>query len=416
MSATPIESLPKRAWLMVGLLWFVALLNYLDRLILITMRTSIKASITMTEAEFGLLTTVFLVTYGLLSPLGGYLADRLNRSRVIIFSLFAWSALTWMTGHAKSFHELLIYRSLMGISEACYFPAAAALLMDYHRNATRSLANGIHLSGVMVGSALGGLGGWIADQQDWTFVFKFFGLAGVIYSLVLLVLLRDRPAAAREPGTIMAPPAQVKLGAALVSLFSQRSFVLALAFWGLLGIASWAIAGWLPTYLHEQFGMTQGRAGLTALGYIYSSSLIGMVLGGFWADRWSLRSPRGRVWVGVIGLLVAVPGVLMLANLPVLGLVLTGMVIYGFTRPFPDANMTPILAQVVDRRYLATGVGVINMFAVIAGGLTIYAGGALRDAHINITNVFNFGAVVLLLCAFLLWLISPRDHPSNSQP
>ncbi len=126
MSATT-EPLPSRAWLMVGLLWFVALLNYLDRLILITMRTSIKASIPMTEAQFGLLTTVFLVTYGLLSPLGGFLADRLNRSRVIIFSLFAWSALTWLTGHAKSFPELIVYRSLMGISEACYFPAAAGL-------------------------------------------------------------------------------------------------------------------------------------------------------------------------------------------------------------------------------------------------------------------------------------------------
>ncbi len=414
MSAT-VEPLPNRAWLMVGLLWFVALLNYLDRLILITMRTSIKASIPMTEAQFGLLTTVFLITYGLLSPLGGFLADRLNRSRVIIFSLFAWSALTWLTGHAKSFPELVVYRSLMGISEACYFPAAAGLLMDYHRSSTRSLANGIHLSGVMVGSALGGLGGWIADQQDWTFVFRLFGVVGVAYSIVLLVLLRDRPATPTGAGAAAAPPPpRARLGEAMASLFSQRSFVLALSFWGLLGIASWAIAGWLPAYLHEQFGMTQGRAGLTALGYIYSSSLVGMVLGGVWGDRWSLRSSRGRVWVGVIGLLVAAPGVLMLANLPVLGLVLAGMVIFGLTRPFPDANMTPILAQIVDRRYLATAVGVVNMFAVFAGGLTIYAGGVLRDAHVNISRVFTFGACVLLLCAFLLWRISPRDHPSNS--
>jgi predicted MFS family arabinose efflux permease len=408
-----LEPLPPRAWLAVALLWLVACLNYLDRLILITMRTSIKSSITMTEAQFGLLTTVFLVTYGLLSPLGGFLADKINRSRVIVFSLFAWSAITWLTAHATSFPELLVYRSLMGISEACYFPAAAALLMDYHRNATRSLANGIHLSGVMVGSALGGLGGWIADRQDWTFVFKFFGVIGVVYSLVLLVLLRDRPADPAQMAAALATPPRVKLGAALSSLFSQRSFVLALMFWGLLGIASWAIAGWLPTYLHEQFAMTQGRAGLTALGYIYSSSLIGMIAGGLWGDRLSLRTSRGRIWVGVIGCLVAVPGVLLLANMPVLGLVLTGMLIYGFARPFPDANMTPIMAQIVDRRYLATGVGVINAFAVTAGGLTIYAGGALRDAHVNVSNVFNFGAGVLVLCALLLWLISPRDHPGN---
>jgi predicted MFS family arabinose efflux permease len=413
--STSVELLPPRAWLAVALLWFVACLNYLDRLILITMRTSIKASITMTDAQFGLLTTVFLVIYGLLSPFGGFLADKLNRSRVIIFSLFAWSAITWLTAHATSFPELLCYRAMMGISEACYFPAAAALLMDYHRHATRSLANGIHLSGVMVGSALGGLGGWIADQQDWTFVFQFFGIIGMLYSLVLLALLRDRPPE-QAPTTTVAPPAapRVKLSEALTSLFSQRSFVLALIFWGLLGIASWAIAGWLPTYLHEQFGMSQGRAGLTALGYIYSSSLVGMVVGGLWGDRRSLRSSRGRVWVGTVGCLVAVPGVLLLANMPILGLVLTGMVIYGFTRPFPDANMTPIMAQIVDRRYLATGVGVINMFAVIAGGITIYAGGALRDAHVNISHVFNFGAGVLVLCALLLWLITPRDHPGNT--
>lgn len=410
------ESLPPRAWLTVTLLWFVACLNYLDRLILITMRTSIKDSITMTEAQFGLLTTVFLVTYGLLSPFCGFLADKLNRSRVIVFSLFAWSALTWMTAHATSFNQLLVCRSLMGISEACYFPAAAALLMDYHRGATRSLANGIHLSGVMVGSALGGLGGWIADQHDWTFVFKFFGIMGVAYSAVLLAFLRDRPAEPARSDTPVATPPRVNLGEALTSLFSQRSFVLALFFWGLLGVASWAIAGWLPTYLHEQFAMTQGRAGLTALGYIYSSSLIGMIAGGLWGDRWSLRSSRGRVYAGVIGCLVAVPGVLLLANMPLLGLVLAGMLIYGFTRPIPDANMTPIMAQIVERRYLATGVGMINSFAVIAGGITIYAGGVLRDAHVKVSNVFNFGAGVLVLCALLLWLISPRDNPANRGP
>ena len=150
------DNFMRRAWLMVGLLWFVAFLNYLDRMILITMRSSIKASIPMTDAQFGLLTTIFLVAYGVLSPFGGFIADKFNRSRLIVFSLFAWSATTWLTAHATSFGELLFYRALMGISEAAYFPAAVALLMDYHRNETRSSANGIHLSGVMVGFILPG--------------------------------------------------------------------------------------------------------------------------------------------------------------------------------------------------------------------------------------------------------------------
>jgi nitrate/nitrite transporter NarK len=187
-----------------------------------------------------------------------------------------------------------------------------------------------------------------------------------------------------------------------------------LLFWGLLAVASWAFAGWLPTYLHEQFGMTQGRAGLTALGYIYSASLIGMVVGGSWADRWSRVNRRGRILVGVVGIGIAIPGVLMVSNVPILWVVLTGMIMYGFTRPFPDANMVPILCQIVDPRYLATGVGVLNMLAVLVGGLTIYIGGVVRDAQINITTLFNCGAAGLLVCAILLWLVRPK--PDSTLP
>ena len=403
------DHLMRRAWLMVALLWIVAFLNYLDRMILITMRSSIKAAIPMTDAQFGLLTTVFLIAYGLLSPFGGFVADKFNRSRIIVFSLLAWSAATWLTAHARTYNELLICRALMGISEAAYFPAAGALLMDYHRNQTRSLANGIHLSGVMVGSGLGGLGGWIADRLDWTFVFQLFGMIGVVYAGVLYVLLQDRPKEPAVPGEKITPVPVVRLGEALVSLFSRPAFMLALVFWGMLGMASWSFSGWLPAYLQEQFHMSQGRAGLTALGYIYSASLIGMVAGGYWADRWSQTNPRGRIFVGVIGVLVATPGVLLVGNASLLPLVLLGMVIYGFTRPFPDANMVPLLCQIIDRRYLATATGVLNMFAVTVGGASIYIGGVVRDAHISITTMFNCGAIGLLICAILLWAVKP--HP-----
>ena len=86
----PTASLPARAWLTVGLLWVVGCLNYLDRVMITTMRGSLKEAIPMTEAQFGLLTTVFLLVYAVLSPFAGFLADRFNRSRVIIVSLFVF--------------------------------------------------------------------------------------------------------------------------------------------------------------------------------------------------------------------------------------------------------------------------------------------------------------------------------------
>jgi len=124
-----------------------------------TMRDSIKAEITMTDAQFGLLTSAFLWVYAFMSPAAGYLADRFSRRKLIIGSLFVWSALTLAAAHAHSFHQLLLALALMGVSEACYIPAALALIADYHRGPTRSLATGLHMSGIYTGAALGGAAG-----------------------------------------------------------------------------------------------------------------------------------------------------------------------------------------------------------------------------------------------------------------
>src|SRR5690606_8925158 len=124
--------------------------------------------------------------YGLLSPMAGFMADRLGKSRVILASLFVWSLVTWLTAYATTFEQLLVTRALMGISEACYIPAALALIMDYHRGPTRSLATGIHMAGIMAGQSLGFVGGWIADTHAWNTAFMLFGSFGVAYSLLLI--------------------------------------------------------------------------------------------------------------------------------------------------------------------------------------------------------------------------------------
>jgi MFS family permease len=189
-----------RAWLFVAMLCVVGCLNYLDRIMITTMRGSIMEAMPMTEAQFGLLTSVFLWVYGLLSPFAGFMADRFNRSRVIIGSLFVWSVVTWLTAHATTFEELLLTRALMGISEACYIPAALALIADYHRGSTRSLATGIHMAGVIAGQSLGFVGGWIAENHRWSDAFNVFGVFGIAYSVVLLLVLRDAP----KPGLLCA--------------------------------------------------------------------------------------------------------------------------------------------------------------------------------------------------------------------
>lgn len=398
---------PLRAWMVVALLWFVGFLNYLDRVMITTMRQSIVDAIPMSDAQFGLLTTVFLLVYGGLSPLAGYLADRFNRSHVIVTSLVAWSAITWLTAHATTYGQLLTTRALMGISEACYIPAALALIADYHGVRTRSLANGVHLSGVMVGAGLGGVGGMIAESHGWAQAFAWFGQLGVVLAVVTAVFLRDQRAGAA--GTAAGAPARenVRLGEALRSLGSSRAFLLALGYWGLLGMSVWSVVGWMPTYLKEHFSLGQGVAGISATGYYQGASIVGILFGGWWADRWSRTRPDAPVLVPLIGMGVAAPAILLAASTGLLPLALGGLMVFGLTKSFADANMMPILTLVADQRYRATGYGILNLCACVVGGITIYAGGALRDARIDVGNVFRFGAASIVVCAVLLYYVRP---------
>lgn len=406
------EPLPRRAWLIVGLLWFVGCLNYLDRVMITTMRESILAEIPMTDAQFGSLTAVFLLVYAVFSPFAGFVADRFNRSRVIIVSFITWSAVTWLTAHARSYEQLLATRALMGISEACYIPAALALIADYHRTTTRSFANGLHLSGVMVGSGLGGLGGWLAERHGWSHAFALFGQLGIALAAVLILFLRDRPAAEGMPAvgdaarTELAP---VRLGEALHSLCGNRDFLLALVYWGLLGASAWAVIGWMPTYLNEHFNLGQGTAGLSATGYYQAAALAGVIIGGLWADRWSRRHPRGPIYVVMIGLAVSAPSILLVSATDTLFLALGGLVLFGLTKSFADANMMPILTLVADPRYRATGYGLLNLCACAVGGATIYIGGLLRDANVNVVRVFQFGGLSFFVSLAILFFLRPKS-------
>lgn len=405
---TAEQKLPSRAWLIVGLLCVVGCLNYLDRTMITTMRASITGAMPMTDAQFGLLTSVFLWVYGLLSPFAGFLADRFNRSRVIIISLFVWSAVTWLTAHVTTFEQLLVTRALMGISEACYIPAALALIADYHRGSTRSLATGIHMAGIMTGQSLGFIGGWIAEKHDWTAAFSVFGIFGVFYSVVIAFTLKD----VKEKRTEETVTTQdgVSLFKGIADLFSRSAFILMLLFWSLLSIVSWMIVGWLPTYYKEHFNLSQAVAGLYATGYLYPASVLGVLLGGFLADRWSKNNSKARILVPVIGLCIAAPAIFFASHTGILPLAIFCFIIYALTKAFSDVNMMPILCMVADPRYRATGYGILNLFSCVVGGIGLYAGGVLRDAEINLSTIYESAALIMVICLVLLLMIKSKTN------
>ena len=181
-------------WVVVALLWVVALLNYMDRQMLSTMQEAMKADIAeLNKAEaFGALMAVFLWIYGIVSPFAGVVADRVSRKKLVVGSLFVWSAVTYLMGYATDFQQLYWLRALMGISEALYIPSALSLIADWHEGKSRSLARGIHMTGLYVGQAIGGFGATVAAMFSWHSTFHWFGIIGIAYSVVLALLLHDK--------------------------------------------------------------------------------------------------------------------------------------------------------------------------------------------------------------------------------
>ena len=408
-----------RPWGTVALLWGVALFNYLDRLAIASMRDPIREAIPMSDARFGLLTSVFLWTYGLLSPGGGYLADRFGRSRVIVGSLLVWSAVLWLTGQAHTYSEMLWARALMGVSEACYLPAALALIADHHRGPTRSFATGLHMTGIYAGAALGGLGGYIADLWGWRAGFTLFGAAGVTYAGILALCLRDAPAPP-SASSGLPPPQAIRFGTALRALASSPAFRLLLAMATLVGIANWCVNGWLPTYLRDRFHLSLGAAGLSATGYVQAASFFGVLLGGLAADRWSRRDPAGRSRVPAIGLGIAAPFLFLACSTASLPWAIGGLAAYGIARGCLDANLMPLVRQAVDERFSATAYGVLNLAGCVAGGAMIYAGGRFQDAGIGLRPAFCLSALGLLATGLLLLALGRSNllaerHPSLRQ-
>lgn len=400
-------ALPAAAWTVVALLWFAGGSNYLTRTMLTTMRGSVVHDIPMTNAQFGLLTSAFLWVYALVSPFGGFLADRFSRRLVIVGSVLAWSLVTLLTAYAKSFDEFIVLRALLGLGQAFYIPAAVALIVDFHVGPTRAFATGLHLTGLVLGSTIGGLGGWLAETHSWNFAYLTIALPSLGLGIILFFFLRDPPPAVpASPAAPAGGAAGVSLGTALRSLAGSRAFHYLVLCQTVQGAVSWVIIGWMPTVVREQFNLGQGSAGFSTLGFLYIPQLTGLLVGGYWSDRWSASNPRARIIVPALAIMAGTPLFLAMAWANQIALFFVSLAFYGVAMGFLGANTMAIVCLTVDTRFRSTAMGTINACTAIAGGVAIYGVGALRDASFGVGLILTITALGVLLCGWLLWLVN----------
>ena len=401
-------------WLVVALLWIVALLNYMDRQMLSTMQEAMKADIAeLNRAEaFGALMAVFLWIYGIVSPFAGIVADRISRKRLVIGSLFVWSGVTWLMGYASNFQELYILRAVMGISEALYIPSALSLIADWHEGKSRSLAIGIHMTGLYVGQAVGGFGATIAATFSWHATFQWFGIIGIAYSVILAMLLHDRPKAP-SANTEKAPTEATKgkkenLWSGLSIVFSTWAFWVILFYFAAPSLPGWATKNWLPTLFAENLGIPMAEAGPISTITIAASSFIGVIAGGVLSDKWVARNIRGRIYTSAIGLGMTVPALVLLGVGHSIVAVVGAGVLFGVGYGMFDANNMPILCQIIPARYRATAYGIMNMVGVFAGAAVTHILGRFTDGG-NLGTAFAvLGSVVLAALVLQLSCLKPK--------
>jgi predicted MFS family arabinose efflux permease len=391
------------------------MLNYLDRQMVATIRTSIRADIPSiaNDQDFGTLIAVFMWVYAFLSPIGGFIADKFNRRWTVIGSLGVWSAVTWATGHATTYSQMLTFRALMGISEAFYIPAALALIADFHPGNTRAKAVGIHQSGIYAGLALGGIGGYIAQSSSWRNCFSWFGAAGVVYAIVLALTLKDSPRAIDDSLT---RKNSVTARETLRALLAQPAFWILVIYFTLPAIAGWVTKNWLPTFLADTFKLKEGPAGLSATGYIQIASFCGVIAGGVIADWWMRKTSRGRIYTSAIGVLLLVPALLGLGYASNLNAAIAFMVLFGIGWGFFDCNNMPILCQIARPEHRATGYGLMNFVSISVGAGATVLLGWMRDRGIKFSVAFAVSAAVALLSAALILLVKPRGDREGSEP
>lgn len=395
-------------WIVVGLLWIVALLNYMDRQMLSTMRDAMQIDISELESavNFGRLMTIFLWIYGLVSPFAGAIADRISRKWLIIASLGVWSAVTTLMSFCTNYNEIFWLRALMGVSEALYIPAALSLIADYHTGKSRSFAIGIHMTGLYLGQAVGGFGATLAAAFSWQQTFHWFGVIGIVYAVLLMVLLYEKRDVAQE-NISAAPEQKIPVLKGFGMIFSNMAFWVILFFFASTSLPGWATKNWLPTLFADSLNTPMSQAGPISTITIALSSFLGILAGGPLSDKWVKRNVKGRVYTSAIGLAMMIPALILLGLGKGMFAAVAAGLFFGIGYGMFDTNNMPILCQFVPSKLRATAYGIMNMTGVMMGAVcTQILGKWAEDGNLGLAFAV-LGCIIAVALVAQITILNP---------
>ena len=395
-------------WELLFWLWLAFFFNQADRQVFSTVLPLIKTDLKLTDVQSGWIATIFTAALAITVPFAGYVGDVFNRARIISWSLFGWSLSTLLSGFGTSFGYLVGVRSLAtGAGEAFYAPAANALIGEHHHE-TRGRAMAIHQTSLYVGVIASGLvSGWIGDRHGWRAAFWVFGSFGLLLAALTAWRLRsgsDLPHRVR----VEAPKLHD-----VFSVLGRPTVLLLVIAWACMVFVNIAYLTWMPTYLHEQFGLNLTNAGFSSMVYHHVGAFGGVILGGLLADRLAVKQPSLRLVLQGLALFGGAPFLWLLGPKSDLGLLYGALAGFGVFRGIYDAGIYASLFEVIEPRLRASVLGLIialvYLFGAIAPVLLGWMKGAvgLSLSFSCLALVYATGGTAALIAA--KWRFS-RDH------
>jgi predicted MFS family arabinose efflux permease len=401
----------QQKWKIVAVLFVISIVNYGNRAAIASVFPLLRADFALSDVMLAGLGSAFLWSYAVGSPIAGYLADRVSRTRLLLLSLIAWSVVMALTGFVHNEIVLLAMRVLLGIAECAYLPASVALIADHHGPDTRATAMGIQLAGLNIGLMAGSaIAGYLGEHFGWRVDFFILGCAGLVLTPIAAMVLRDAP---RSQSPRELPPDWRDVG----QLLRMPAYVAVVSGAMLISISTWVFLNWLPLFFYDRFHLSLALAGLSGSSMLQLAAIAGAVLGGYLSDRLAGGSQRRRILLLSIGYFCAAPFLLTFLWQTPLGVINISIFLSSLVRTTGSAGESPVICELAGPRLRATALGILNMMNCFAGGLGIMCAGLLRRSY-GLETVFGSltvtvaGAGVVVLIGY--YLLARQERMQHS--
>ena len=386
-------------WQLLIILWFAFFLNQADRQIFNVTLPLIRGDIDLTDAEFGLIASSLIWTYGFLVPIAGFLGDIFSRRNILAFCILFWSISTFFTGFASG---LIPFILLLGIAtgggEAFYAPSANALLSEkYTKN--RAFALSIHQTAIYFGIILSGvLAGYIGEQYGWRRSFNVFGLAGIVLSIIFMIRIKSGQKIIRKS---MADIKKSLVEA--IGVFRKPTVIMLTLAFACMVFVNVGYLTWMPLFLIEKYNMSVTYAGFSSLIYHHVGAFFGVMIGSRLSDKLALTDPKKRLVIQSVALIGGAPFIFLMGFTDSQVITYTALALFGVMRGVYDSNIFASLYEVVKPSTRSSATGFMLMFAFLMGAFAPLILGILKPT-LGLAASFSSLSIFYALAAGFIFL------------